>query len=283
MKVCLVMPIHNEAPHLAMVLDSFVDQELKPDILVIVNDHSTDNSLAIARDYASKISWIEVVDHKSSNAHRPGAKVIRAFNAGLSTIQINEYDLIGKFDGDIMLPQNYFKELVKAFTLEPKLGLASGLLYINKNNTWVYENLAKKSKVRGPIKLYRKACFKDLNGLSTSIGWDTADTLLARFYNWQVKTYPYLKVKHLRPTGVAYSKTNAQKQGQTFYALRYGFMISNIAIIKLAWKHKSFDFYFNALRGFFTAKSKGVLPIVNAKQGKFIRKLRVREMLRKLQ
>ena len=49
-----------------------------------------------------------------------------------------------------------------------------------KMEKWIYENIAAKTHVRGPIKAYRAECFNDINALKSSIGWDTVDVLLAQ-------------------------------------------------------------------------------------------------------
>ena len=111
------------------------------------------------------------------------------------------FDYIGKFDADIILPPTYFEEVLTAFGRNPKVGLCSGLLYIEREGKWVYEAISRPGHVRGPVKFYSRACFQAIGGLRPFIGWDTADTLLARYHGFEVATLPSLKVKHLRPTG----------------------------------------------------------------------------------
>jgi hypothetical protein len=53
-------------------------------------------------------------------------------------------------------------------------------------------------------------------GLKSSIGWDTIDEMLARYYGWKVVTIPDLYVKHLKPTGASYGANSMQLQGEAF-------------------------------------------------------------------
>ena len=77
--------------------------------------------------------------------------------------------LIGKFDADIILPPNYLEKMVAIFTSDPLVGMAAGNLYIKNKQTWVFENISEKTKVRGPIKLYKKECFEAIGGLKKSM------------------------------------------------------------------------------------------------------------------
>jgi glycosyltransferase involved in cell wall biosynthesis len=61
--VSLVMPFRNTAPYLSDCLNSVLDQSYRHWQLIMVNDHSTDQSEQIAREYAQKDSRIEVVQN----------------------------------------------------------------------------------------------------------------------------------------------------------------------------------------------------------------------------
>ncbi len=215
-----------------------------------------------------------------SNQHIPGSKIINAFYKGFETLDDN-YDVICKFDADIILPPNYLERLSEIFTENQKAGIVGGLAYIKKNNAWVYENIAKKTHVRGPFKAYRKACFKAISGLKPSIGWDTVDTLLAKYHNWDVVVDQSLHVKHLKPTGSTYNKAAQYKQGEALYKMRYGFLLTKITALKIAYKKRSFKVLKNYLLGYFKAKKNKIPFIVTKEEGKFIRNLRWKGMLGK--
>lgn len=272
MKIQIVIPAHNEEKYLSQCLDSFVNQTIKPDKIIVVNDSSTDRTSEIIKKYESDFPFIKGIHFESENHHRPGAKVIRAFYAGYDFID-DDSDLIGKFDADLILPPDYFEKMVALFSSDKKVGIGSGILYIKEGSTWKFENISKKDKVRGPIKLYRKACFRAIGGLKKSIGWDTVDELLARYHGWKVKTIPSLQVKHLKPTGKVYGKTAKYKQGEAFYRMRYGLALTIIASAKLAWNKKDFKFFIDTLHGYFKARKKKKY-LVTTEEGKFIRNFR---------
>jgi cellulose synthase/poly-beta-1,6-N-acetylglucosamine synthase-like glycosyltransferase len=273
MDFCIIIPAHNEEAYLESTLQSFVQQTLLPNKLIVVNDGSTDNTQKIIDSFSKRHSFIESINSKSSNYHEPGSKVINAFYKGYETLQ-TPYDLIGKFDADIILPPNYLEKIVALFASDEKIGIAGGNLYIEGNGDWVYENISEKNKVRGPIKLYRKQCFEDIGGLKKSIGWDTVDGLLAEKNGWKIKTDTSLQVKHLKPTGKVYTKASRYKQGEAFYKMRYGFWLTVIASAKLASKKKDFKFFLDCIKGYQKAKNDNLEFIVSEEEGRFIKNLR---------
>ncbi|MEM9649256.1 MAG: glycosyltransferase family 2 protein [Bacteroidota bacterium] len=121
MRISIIIPAHNEEVFLKDCLNSFVGQHHKPDELIIVDDNSSDNTFEIASAHAAKHKWIKVVQYESQNQHIPGKKVVDAFHYGLS--HASSYDLIGKFDADIVLPPNYFGTIINHFQSNWKLGM----------------------------------------------------------------------------------------------------------------------------------------------------------------
>ncbi len=273
MKFYIVIPAHNEEDDIDLTLKSLVNQTHLPTKLVVVDDNSSDKTSEIIESYASKYDWIHLVKSSSVDIHLPGAKIINAFNLGLKTLDTN-YDVICKFDADLVFPNNYLEQLQVHFKQNEKLGMVAGFCYIKKNEKWVLENLTKKDHIRGALKAYRKNCFNDIGQLKPSIGWDTVDELLAQYYGWQLKTDDTLHVKHLKPTGASYNKKSKHLQGEAFYKMRYGFLLTLITALKMAWKKSSLSYLFNFILGYFKAKSRGVKPLVTKDEGKFIRNLR---------
>ena len=143
MYCAVIMPVFNEAPFLNQVLQSFVEQSDPLDLLILVDDGSTDNSPQILNQWAAEYSWIELIPSDKQSKHVPGQKIVNAFNRGFDHLDTFTkkhsitVSLIGKFDADVILPQNYFANLKLAFDKNKKLGLASGLLYIKKNNRFI--------------------------------------------------------------------------------------------------------------------------------------------------
>lgn len=277
----IIIPAYNEEAFIGDMLQSIVEQSVIPKKVVVVNDASTDDTQIIVQEFVEKYSFIQCVSHNSEAVHEPGSKVINAFYSGLATLD-SDFDLVGKFDADIILPANYFEKVLRLFSSSEKIGIAGGNLYIKKDNNWQFEAISEKTKVRGPIKLYRKACFKEIGGLKKSIGWDTVDELLARYHGWNIKTDTSLHVKHLKPTGKVYTEASKYRQGEAFYKMRYGFWLTMVASAKLAYKKNDLQFFKNCIQGYQKAKDQKLDYLVSEKEGEFIRNLRWVKIRKKL-
>ncbi len=279
MNIYIVIPAHNEEDYIALMLESLTKQTILPKKVVVVNDNSTDKTSEIVSMFANKYDWIKAIKISSSLDHIPGSKIINAFNAGLETLD-NDFDVICKFDADIILPDDYLERIIHLFNSDKKIGIAGGLAFIKKKDKWVYETIASKDHVRGPFKAYRKSCFANIGGLKESIGWDTVDTLLAQYYGWKVKTDKNLYVKHLKPTGKNYNKESKFSFGEGLYKMRMGFTLSCLSAIKSCINKRSISYCFNTFRGYIKAKLNKTEFNVTKEQGKFIRKLRWNKILK---
>lgn len=273
MKFCIIIPAHNEEAFIAKTLESLVLQTLIPIELIVVNDNSTDQTESIVKSYSEKFPWISLVNNTSSDKHLPGSKIIHAFNKGLAEIK-KPYDVICKFDADLMFPSNYLERIAFHFNSNLKVGMVAGFCYIEKNGEWTLENLTRKDHIRGALKAYHKDCFETIGQLKPSMGWDTVDELLAKYHGWTLVTDEDLHVKHLKPTGQSYDKASKYLQGEAMYKMRYGFWITLISAIKLAYKKGNFNLCRDYMSGYFRAQKNNLDFLVSEDEGRFIRQLR---------
>ena len=270
MNFYLVIPAHNEEAFLSNTLQSLTEQTLLPQKIVVVNDNSTDGTQQIIESFSSEHSFISAITITSEAEHAPGSKVINAFYKGFETLD-NGYDVICKFDADLIFPPDYLEKIAHHFLQNKNCGMAGGFCYIEKNEDWVLENLTNKDHIRGALKAYRKECFHQIGGLKRVMGWDTVDELLTKYHGWEVTTDETLQVKHLKPTGANYHKASKLKQGQAFKRMRYGLCLTLLASLKLGAKKRSFSYFWNSMRGYFSSNNE---YIVSEEEGKFIRSLR---------
>ncbi len=281
MKIYIVIPAHNEEKFITKTLDSLVTQSLLPKKIVVVNDHSTDQTEAIVRQFVDQYDFVEMINTASTEDHMPGSKVINAFHQGHKTLD-DQHDIICKFDADLIFPTDYLEKMIHWFKNDDRVGMVGGFCYIEKNNSWVLENLTNKDHIRGALKAYKKNCFNDIGGLKPAMGWDTIDELLAQYHHWKIKTDSTLHVKHLKPTGNTYNPKSKYKQGEAFYRMRYGFWITLIASIKLALRKQRPVLIKDYLLGYYKAKINKQSFLVSKDEGIFIRNLRWKKILKKL-
>ncbi|PKA83434.1 glycosyltransferase involved in cell wall biosynthesis [Ulvibacter sp. MAR_2010_11] len=281
MNFYVIIPAHNEEAFLAQTLQSLVEQTVLPKKIVVVNDNSTDGTQQVLDSFTEKYDFISSVFKSSAAKNTPGKKVIEAFSKGFESLD-DAFDVVCKFDADLIFPKHYLESIQQIFEANPHCGMAGGFCYVEKNDSWKLENLTNKDHIRGALKAYRKECFVQINGLRNAMGWDTVDELLAKYHGWEVKTDTYLHVKHLKPTGASYSKASKYKQGEAFYTMRYGFLLTAIASAKLAFRKKSISFFLHSLQGYRKALQQNKEFIVSEEEGKFIRTLRWNAIKKKL-
>lgn len=98
----VIMPVYNSAPYLERALNSTINQTKCPDEIICVDDGSTDDSLKILNDLASKNSIIKVIhteNHGEISAKKTALKVA-----------IGEY--ISFVDSDDWIESNMFEEML---------------------------------------------------------------------------------------------------------------------------------------------------------------------------
>jgi len=265
-------------------MQSIVEQTLKPNQLIVVNDGSTDRTGEIIASYAERYSWIKGVDTRKKPLHSGGAKVVQAFNAGLEQIDTADWSIVYKLDADIELPKDYFQEVLNAYQKNPKLGMASGIIVISQDGLWKREKIGDADHTRGPVKSYRRACFEEMNGLRQTIGWDSLDEMLALHYGWEVKVISSLEVKHHRATGAETGQLKVmRKVGRGMFRSRYGFWISLISAAKLGLNQSPRILTgLSCMTGWLQAWIRGDKRVINKEEGRFIRSYRWKRMKEKL-
>ena len=300
MKFLIIIPAHNEEENILSCLESLKNQTFQDFKCVIVNDGSTDKTQEIAEKYEVQSTKYKVLNLEKS-LHQPGAKVVRTFNKGLETENIEEFDVVCKFDADIIFPKNYLEKINEVYKKNPKAGMVSGLVYIKKGfdsaqpdkkdfttsqlhdftnqNDWIFENLSSKNHVRGPIKSYRKEVFQKMNGLRAVLGWDNIDVMLCKMHGFETVTIKELWVKHLRPTAYKYKSQKAEKLGEYFYNIGLNFPLAAISSAKSSLKNKSISEFFITMKSFLNQKNERILT---NEEIAFIRDLRWKEIKRKL-
>lgn len=266
MKFLIIIPAHNEQDHLAFTLDSLQRQSCKDFKVVVVNDGSTDATSEIIKKYTDQDSRFETLNLEKS-LHQPGSKVVNAFKNGLQTQNIENFEIICKFDADIILEENYLQEIDNAFLHYPKYGLVGGLLYIEKNGKWIYEGNSNKHHVRGPVKAYRKECFIAIGGLRETLGWDNIDAVLLKNLGWEEVVLPELQVKLIKIKGADYTVKSSDYYGRYFYFLGLNRFLAYVAASKEAAKSRSVSFFFTIIRSYEHCRSQQLeLKISDAEQ-----------------
>ncbi|KQT26025.1 glycosyl transferase [Chryseobacterium sp. Leaf405] len=280
MRFLIIIPAHNEEHNLPFTLDSLQQQSFKDFKVIVVNDGSTDGTSDVIKKYTDNDSRFETITLQKS-AHQPGSKVVNAFKNGLKTQDINDFDIICKFDADIILSENYLKTVGEAFINNPKYGLVGGLLYVEKDGNWVYEGNSNKHHVRGPMKAYRKESFIQMNGIRETLGWDNIDSILLENLGWKEVVIPELHVKLIKVKGADYTIKPADYYGKYFYFLGLNRFLAYITSSKEAMKSKSISFFFQIIKSYESCYSQKLELKISKQEQKIINNQRWKMLKKK--
>ena len=198
----VITPVRDEVNYVGLTFQSMVSQTVKPAEWIIVDDGSKDGTGELLDRLAIGYEWIRVIRRPDRGFRKSGGGVMEAFNEGYMQIKHKEWDFLVKLDGDLSFEPNYFESCLREFSIDPKLGIGGGNICIMRNGQPQVDSSGDPPfHVRGATKIYRKACWDQIKPLVLSPGWDTIDEVKANFFGWKTKTFQYILIIQLKPTG----------------------------------------------------------------------------------
>jgi biofilm PGA synthesis N-glycosyltransferase PgaC len=226
-RLLLITPVRNEAKHIVRTARALAAQSRPPELWLVVDDGSDDATPKLLAELEAEIEFLRVLSapsrHTAAGPDRLAlAAEARAFNWALTTVDATAYTHIGKLDGDIELPSDYFESLLARFDADPELGIAGGSLIEPTRSGWRADPVPG-YHVRGALKLYSRACFEAIGGIDERLGWDTIDETYARMRGFATRSVPELVARHHRPVGTADGALRGHaRHGECAYILHYG-------------------------------------------------------------
>lgn len=200
----VISPCRNESNYMRNTLESVLNQSVRPDKWVIVDDGSSDTSPEVLQQYSEQYDFIQIVTRDDRGYRSVGPGVIDAFYTGLKTIDFGNYQFICKLDLDLILPPRYFELIIDRMNSSPRLGTCSGKAYFRDASSGVLvpEECGDESSI-GAVKFYRMTCFKQIGGFVRQVMWDGIDSHRCRLLGWISMSLDdeELKLIHLRPMG----------------------------------------------------------------------------------
>jgi biofilm PGA synthesis N-glycosyltransferase PgaC len=202
-RYCLVTPCRNEANFIRRTLETTCAQTVLPSLWVIVDDGSTDETPQILAEFAARYPFIQIVKRADRGRRAVGPGVIEAFYDGLARVDLDSFDYVTKFDGDLELPPRYFERSMERMEADARLGNVSGKLFERLANGTLFEERTGDENAVGPVKFYRVACFKHVGGFVHEVAWDGIDGHVCRLNGWIAQSVDDVEMRiiHLRPMG----------------------------------------------------------------------------------
>jgi cellulose synthase/poly-beta-1,6-N-acetylglucosamine synthase-like glycosyltransferase len=119
--VTALIPAHNEEELVGLTIDSLMNQNRKPERVIVIADNCTDKTIEIARNRGVEV--FETTDNKQKKAG--------ALNQVLSQLLpgLGENDTVMIMDADTVLRQGFIKSAVEHFVSDRGLSAIGGLFY----------------------------------------------------------------------------------------------------------------------------------------------------------
>ena len=223
-KVSIVIPAYNEEKFIEKKIKNILSLDYPRDNLeiIVVNDHSDDDTAEIVDRLSRKIRNLRLISHKT----RKGQAA--AFNTGVRNAG-NHFILLS--DADSLLDRNSLKHAVGSFDRD--IGIVCGRVrevlnqsFVGKLNSlsWFYRGLyqSAESKIDStlpvftPFALVRKDVWQDLNEKEIANDLDLA--LKIRNKGYRVIVNPNCTLKLFNPS--EFSKIRKQRTRQMFGGMR---------------------------------------------------------------
>jgi glycosyltransferase involved in cell wall biosynthesis len=193
----VITPTRDEEATVETTVRSMLAQTVRPARWVIVNDGSTDRTREIVAGHLAANPWIRLVDRQDRGFRALGGGVVDAFNEGLAQAG-DDWDFVVKLDADLAFQPDYFERMLRHFCENPKLGMASGKTFLVRGGVKSIE-YCHDEHVRGPAKMYSRACFEAIGGLEAVRGWDMIDETSAQMAGFETRSFIEDEIIHLRP------------------------------------------------------------------------------------
>ena len=105
MKLSVIIPTYNEEEHLEEFLNSFLNQTNKRFEIIVVDDHSTDNTLKILNGFRKNFNLKIVFSNKKNVSYARNLGARRATG-----------DVIAHLDCDCHVNKNFVNGIIESFT-----------------------------------------------------------------------------------------------------------------------------------------------------------------------
>ncbi|MEY3933865.1 MAG: hypothetical protein RLZZ606_464 [Actinomycetota bacterium] len=119
--ITALIPAHNEEKLIGATIQSLMNQDRKPDRIIVVADNCTDNTVEVAKSFGVEV-FVSVDNDK---------KKAGALNQVLATIlpDLGENDTVMIMDADTVLRQGFLSAAAKRFTDDRGLSAVGGLFF----------------------------------------------------------------------------------------------------------------------------------------------------------
>ncbi len=217
-KVVVVISARNEEKFISKTIDSLLAQSLSPELIVVVDDGSTDNTAKIARKYKKKGVILIIRDERIGGPSLLGTPMMAIpFNMAFNYIENSkiDFDYIMISGADCVYQIYYIENLIKRLDEKSKLVVVSGFQHGESLN---------RDHARGAGRIIKKS-FWQIYGSKypyPSYLWESGIIFTAQMHGLQVRGYRDVFFTSQRISG---TNINMIRYGRMLRAIKYPFLI----------------------------------------------------------
>src|SRR4051812_33124580 len=212
----VITPVKDEEKYVEATILSVIAQTVRPTKWLIVDDDSSDQTPDIVLRFAKQYEWITYLPTVRGKKRELGSAEIRAFSRGYESLQSDDFAFVVKLDADLKLSPDHFERMLEHFSLDPRLGIASGVYLEEHGGKWAPIKMPA-YHAAGAAKMVRRECFDDIGGFALLPGWDTVDEIKAQAKGWSTAHFPEIEFFHLKPEGSAKGWLTNKFHGEIYY------------------------------------------------------------------
>jgi hypothetical protein len=171
-----------------------------------------------------------------------GENIVHIINQGLNEIKNISWDYWGKLDADLSIQADHFEKLLEEFERDPKLGIASGIIYVPEGNGEFHLEWTSPHHPRGACRVYRRECWVEIGALAPRRHWDVIDLYTAQYHGWVTRSFPHIQVTQYRPTDAAQKRPLARRYdaGFHYYTMGYHPIYFLARSLRTMWDNKPY-------------------------------------------
>jgi len=195
-----IIPAANEGRLIGDTLASLLAQTDPPSRIVVVDDGSSDDTVAVVDAVAARHPSVQLLRHRTRGGDAMGPAVVRAFQFAYDQFGPDGYAYVSKFDADLVFPVNYCASVLGHLDQHPDVGVAGGVLFEAAGGKRVRLR-ASPNHVLGALKTFRQIALDAIGGFEPITGWDIIDQVKLRMLGWRTAVLATLPVLHRRAHG----------------------------------------------------------------------------------
>ncbi|MGN6613683.1 MAG: glycosyltransferase family A protein [Candidatus Nitrosocosmicus sp.] len=187
-----IVTCRNSAENIEKAILSLMDQTLKPEYIITIDDGSTDNTPLILKELQKRFSNLHIITNQDL-----GYDIKRVVNNWNKAIKLTierklketDYHMIGT--DDTIYEKNYAQKIISFMDQNPKFAVVSGVFDNNVH-----------SSPHGAGRFVRNSFFKQIHKFYPErMGYESYILITAQKNNFDIKVLHDAKFEHIRQLG----------------------------------------------------------------------------------